>query len=83
MATVIETPKPICLNNRFKQPSVQDRIYDSEGIATAVTASQFRPKVAERKMFNPYNEKEIKDGSVQIELSQTPVSKNGTVDCRK
>lgn len=30
MATVIETPKPICLNNRFKQPSVQDRIYDSE-----------------------------------------------------
>ena len=57
MATVIETPKPICLNNRFKQPSVQDRIYDSEGIATAVTASQFRPKVAERKMFNPYNEK--------------------------
>ena len=44
MATVIETPKPICLNNRFKQPSVQDRIYDSEGIATAVTASQFRPK---------------------------------------
>ena len=61
MATVIETPKPICLNNRFKQPSVQDRIYDSEGIATAVTASQFRPKVAERKMFNPYNEKEIKD----------------------
>ena len=29
------------------------------------------------------NEKEIKDGSVQIELSQTPVSKNGTVDCRK
>ena len=59
MATVIETPKPICLNNRFKQPSVQDRIYDSEGIATAVTASQFRPKVAERKMFNPYNEKEI------------------------
>ena len=61
MATVIETPKPICLNNRFKQPSVQDRIYDSEGIATAVTASQFRPKVAERKMFNPYNDKEIKD----------------------
>lgn len=61
IATVIETPKPICLNNSLKQPSVQDRIYDSEGIATAVTASQFRPKIAERRMFNPYNQKEIKD----------------------
>ena len=41
MATVIESPKPICLNNSCKQPSVQERIYDEEGIATAVTASQF------------------------------------------
>ena len=61
MATVVETPKPICLNNQKKQPSLQDRIYDTEGIATAVTASQFRPSIAERKMFNPYNQKEIKD----------------------
>lgn len=61
MATVIETLKPICLNNQKKQPSLQDRIYDTEGIATAVTASQFRPSIAERKMFNPYNQKEIKD----------------------
>lgn len=61
MATVIESPKPICLNNRIKQPSIQDRIYDTEGIATAVTASQFRPSIAERRMFNPYNNKEIKD----------------------
>ncbi len=61
MATVIETPKPICLNNSEKQPSVQDRIYDTEGIATAVTASQFRPSISERKMFNPYNKKEITD----------------------
>lgn len=61
MATVIESPKPICLNNLYKQASVQDRIYDSEGIATAVTASQFRPSIAERKMFNLYNQKEIKD----------------------
>ncbi len=61
MATVIESPKPICLNNSCKQPSVQDRIYDEEGIATAVTASQFRPSIAERKMFNPYNKKIITD----------------------
>ena len=61
MATVIESPRPICLNNSYKQPSIQDRIYDTEGIATAITASQFRPSIAERKMFNPYNKKEIKD----------------------
>ncbi len=61
MATVVETPKPICLNNSAKQPSVQDRIYDIEGIATAVTASQFRPNIAERKMFNPYNQRKITD----------------------
>lgn len=61
IATVVKTPKPICLNNLPKQPSIQDRIYDIEGIATAVTASQFRPKIAERKMSNPYNKKEIKD----------------------
>ena len=40
---------------------MQDRIYDEEGIATAVTASQFRPSVAERIMFNPYNKKKITD----------------------
>ena len=61
MATVIESPRPICLNNSYKQPSIQDRIYDTEGIATAITASQFRPSIAERKMFNPYNKKEITD----------------------
>ena len=54
-------PKPIWLNNSCKQTSVQDRIYDEEGIATAVTASQFRPSIAERKMFNPYNKKVITD----------------------
>ncbi len=38
-----------------------------------------------RRRFKRFldNEKEIKDGSVQIELSQTPVSENGTVDCGK
>lgn len=61
IATVLETSKPICLNNGSTQPSIQDRIYDEEGIATAITASQFRSNIAERKMFNPYNEKEIKD----------------------
>jgi len=39
IATVLETSKPICLNNSSKQTSIQDRIYDEEGIATAITKS--------------------------------------------
>ena len=60
MAVVERANKPICLNAN-KKVSYQDRIYDEEGIATTVTASEFRPRIAERKMFNPYNEKQIKD----------------------
>ena len=60
MAVVENANKPICLNAN-KKVSIQDRIYDEEGIAATVTASEFRSKVAERKMFNPYNDKEIKD----------------------
>ena len=60
MAVVENANKPICLNAN-KNVSIQDRIYDEEGIAATVTASEFRSKIAERKMFNPYNDKEIKD----------------------
>ena len=60
MAVVENANKPICLNAN-KNLSIQDRIYDEEGISVAVTASEFRPKIAERKMYNPYNDKEIKD----------------------
>ena len=62
------------MNNLYKQPSVQDRIYDTEGISTAITASQFRPNFAERKMFNPFNNKEIKD----IAPTQTTTCGNAT-----
>ena len=74
MATVIDATKPICLNSQYKQPSVQDRIYDPEGIATAITTSQFRPNIAERRMFNSYNNKEIKD----IAPTQTTKCGNST-----
>lgn len=60
MAVVENANKPICLNKN-KKVSIQDRIYDSNGIAATVTASEFRPRIAEKKMFNPYNDKEIKD----------------------
>lgn len=61
IAVLENTNKLICLNNKEKKWSVQDRIYDTEGISATVTASEFKPKIAERKMFNPYNDKEIKD----------------------
>lgn len=57
----VENAKPICLNNSLKQPSIQDRIYDSDGISTAVMASGFRPNITEKRMYNPYNKKEITD----------------------
>ena len=61
IAVLENTNKLICLNNKDKKWSVQDRIYDTEGIYSSVTASNFRSNIAERKMFNPYNDKEIKD----------------------
>lgn len=60
MAVIENANNLICLNAN-KGISSQDRIYDSEGIAMTITASEFRPKIAERKMFNPYNNKEIQD----------------------
>jgi DNA (cytosine-5)-methyltransferase 1 len=46
--TAVKIPaETICLNSKVngKQPSVQDRIYDTEGIATACTTS-FHPSIA-------------------------------------
>lgn len=60
IATVVKPPKPIRLNTNAKL-SMQDRIYDTAGISTAITVGNFRSKIAERKVFNPYNQKEIKD----------------------
>lgn len=57
MAVVENLYKPICLNNR--KVSIQDRIYDTEGIATTILSSNFRGNIAEKKMFNPYNNREI------------------------
>ena len=54
------TNKLICLNNKDKKWSVQDRIYDTEGIYSSVTASNFRSNIAERKMFNSFNRKNKK-----------------------
>lgn len=43
--------EPVCLNSKVngKQPSLQDRVYDSESIATAVTTG-FMPSVTEPKI---------------------------------
>lgn len=61
MAVLEDMNKPICLNNSNGKVSIQDRIYDTDGIAASVLASNFRSNIAEKRMFNPYNNKEITD----------------------
>lgn len=63
MATVERTDKLICINNQEGKTSVQDRIYDTEGIMPTVAAGNFKSNIAEKSkniMFNPYNNTEIK-----------------------
>lgn len=61
--TILTSPNIAVLENskEFSQPKVQDRIYDSKGIYPTVIASGFKPKIAERKMFNSFNNKMITD----------------------
>lgn len=61
--TILTSPNIAVLENNkeFSQPKVQDRIYDSNGIYPTVIASGFKPKIAERKMFNSFNNKMITD----------------------
>lgn len=61
--TILTSPNIAVLENskEFSQPKVQDRIYDSNGVYPTVIASGFKPKIAERKMFNSFNNKMITD----------------------
>lgn len=61
--TILTSPNIAVLENskEFSQPKVQDRIYDSNGIYSTVIASGFKPKIAERKMFNSFSNKMITD----------------------
>jgi len=51
--------EPICLNSKVdgKQPSLQDRIYDSKGISTAITTS-FNPAYKIKQIGNLYPDTE-------------------------
>ncbi len=49
--------KPKCLTQ--KGMSIQNRVYDAYGISNSIVASNFRSNIAEKIMFNPYNDKEI------------------------
>lgn len=64
--TILTSPNMAVLENTtniipFPKTSIQDRVYDENEVYPTVLASGFRPKIAERKMFNPFNNKEIKD----------------------
>lgn len=64
MATLEKTDKPMCINNENGKTSLQDRVYDTQGIMPTITAGNFRSNIAENteiSMFNIYNNKEIKD----------------------
>jgi len=64
MATLEKTDKPMCINNFEGKTSVQDRIYDNEGIMPTITAGNFKSNIAEDKnisMFNLYNNTEINE----------------------
>ena len=64
--TLLTSPNMAVLENTnkiipFPKTSIQDRVYDEDGIYPTVLASGFRPKIAEKRMFNPFNNKEIID----------------------
>ena len=59
MAVLENTNKSMCLTE--KGMSIQDRVYDTDGISNSIVASNFRGNIAEKRMFNPYNNKEITD----------------------
>ena len=53
---IMETNIPICLNSKVdgKQPSLQDRVYSVDGVATALTTC-FLPNIAEPKVIQVGN----------------------------
>lgn len=64
--TILTSPNMAVLESSnkiipFPKTSIQDRVYDENGIYPTVLASGFRPKIVEKKMFNPFNNKEIVD----------------------
>ena len=74
--TILTSPNMAVLENQKKIPktSIQDRVYDENGIYPTVLASGFRPQIAERRMFNPFNNKEI----IDIAPTQTAACGNTT-----
>lgn len=53
---IMETNIPICLNSKVdgKQPSLQDRVYSVDGVATAITTC-FLPNIAEPQVMQVGN----------------------------
>lgn len=64
---VVVNDIPVCLNSKVdgKQPSLQDRIYDSDAIATAVTTS-FHPSYTEPTMTTSENDVGVVDAKKEL-----------------
>ncbi len=77
MLLIKETDETLCLNSKVngKQPSLQDRIYDSKGVSTAITTS-FMPSVLIEKNINNTNLKKFNKDDIVI---FTPVNNGSNV----
>lgn len=63
--TELKISETICLNSKVdgKQPSLQDRIYDSDGISTAITTG-WMPNIAEPYLLVKLNQKHEQSGRI-------------------
>lgn len=62
ISTLERIDKPICMNNKDGKTSVQDRVYNVNGIMPTISAGNFKSNIAEENkqiMFNPYNNSKI------------------------
>lgn len=62
ISTLEKIDKPICMNNKDGKTSVQDRVYNVNGIMPTISAGNFKSNIAEENnqiMFNPYNNSKI------------------------
>lgn len=73
--------KTICLNSKVngKQPSLQNRIYDTEGVSTAITTS-YMPSIAEPAVLTPKRNEYGKEIRKKYEAGEIVESRHKMTD---
>lgn len=84
--TILTAPNIAVLENMNKAKcltqkgmSIQNRVYDVNGISNSIVASNFRSNIAEQVMFNPYNNKKINNIAPTQTTSCGSASSSATV----